>query len=107
VERSVVPRSHETCRITGIYRSGCIDGIEIARAKGTTFPPCGKHGVVTWTLVRATEQASEGRLVGTPLGTSGQATDDVVGGRAGESPRRGEGHLAGEDPGDVVCGCRL
>lgn len=42
------------CQTSGIYQASCVCGTRIALSKDDTFPPCGKHGAVTWTLIQAT-----------------------------------------------------
>jgi len=42
------------CEQSGIYQFNCSDVLQIALSKGDTFPPCGKHGAVTWNLITAT-----------------------------------------------------
>lgn len=41
------------CQQSGIYNPSCGD-TQIALSKGDTFPPCGRHGGVTWYLKQAT-----------------------------------------------------
>jgi len=49
-----VPHTGEKCPQSGIWQSTCC-GEQIALSKNETFPPCGKHGGTSWTLIRATE----------------------------------------------------
>jgi hypothetical protein len=41
------------CPQSGIYTPNCRCK-QIALSKGDTFPPCGSHGSVTWTLTQST-----------------------------------------------------
>lgn len=43
------------CGRSGIWQSSCTDRIQIALSNGDTFPPCGKHGGVNWTLIKPTQ----------------------------------------------------
>jgi hypothetical protein len=40
---------------SGIYQSDCTCKLQIALSEGETFPPCGVHGAVGWTLIQATK----------------------------------------------------
>jgi hypothetical protein len=49
-----VAHTGQKCQQSGIYQSTCADRLQIALSKDDTFPPCGKHGSVNWSLLRAT-----------------------------------------------------
>jgi hypothetical protein len=49
----VVAHTGQKCEQSGIYKPSC-DDKQIALSKGDTFPPCGQHGNVSWSLVTAT-----------------------------------------------------
>jgi hypothetical protein len=50
-----LPRTATKCQQSGIYRSDCACRTQIALSKDDTFPPCGVHGSVNWTLIQATQ----------------------------------------------------
>jgi hypothetical protein len=53
-----MPKTGDTCTVSGIYKSSgqCGHSVERAIPEGHTFPPCGHcHSAITWTLVRKTQ----------------------------------------------------
>lgn len=49
-----MPSTGQICEVSGIYCSECRCQTEIALSKNERFPPCPKHGLINWRLIRRT-----------------------------------------------------